>query len=277
MNMLFPRTAAGLLGSALVTVLACNPATQGLGEEVAGDDESGDPEPEIGAPADEGDDSNNDGMNDDGEDGDGGEAALCVDPRKRDIVLLELRGQQFDDEEQGLHDCSELIFEARVVVAKPPYYGLYECDCSEEPDCTGDGFELGVFVPDPEWEPTLEPGDCNVFHVFSQEIEPGVCERNRVDISTTKQAPPWYSVGSAREDLQRNGVALTPIEAERCTDECGDWVRRDAIATTADGEQLLGWGESAALGDYEIMLWRSYLTPDGCGEPALELTSWTAR
>jgi hypothetical protein len=125
--------------------------------------------------------------------------------------------------------------------------------------------------------PKLEKGSCHNFRVYTEEIEPGVCRRNRLDIAATELETPWYSVGSASEDLDHEGLVITPVDRDACADACGEWQSRDVMFSAKEGEQTLTWGQVAPLGNFEVINWRSYVTPDGCGGSSADVTSWTAR
>ncbi len=271
MHSLSAWTFPGVAGFALAaSSIACSPSTNGYGgDDIAYDGESEesdgglDDEPSGGAEA----DTNANPM----DDGDGEAEQQCEDPQVDDPVEIQLLS---NDLEQG--DCSEPSFRGRVAVADVGTYGLFACNCEEDPQCEGEKFELTLALPDPEWLPKLEVGSCEYFHIYSEEIEGGVCRRNRVDVSKTKLDTPWYSVGSASEDLDHNGLVVTPVESDACADECGEWQLRDVIFTAKDTEQTLSWGQVAPVGTFEIVNWRSYVTPSGCGAPSVDVTAWTA-
>jgi hypothetical protein len=254
--------------------IACTSATYGLGDSEDGVDpaegletgEFGDEEAaEPGDDSSEGDGDPNPG------DGDGeGEVPMqtCMDPPANVNVEIELHGEYIDD-------CDEPKLSARVNEANGGNYSLTAC--ADVDDCNGEKLELAVTVPDPTWLPQLEPGTRYFFHLYAEEIEPGVCRRNRLDVSIDKHEAPWYSTGSASEDLSQNGLTITPIVADACIDACGEWQLRDVTFVTQESEQTLSWGDSAWVGAYKIVNWQSYATPSGCGTPGVDITSWTAK
>lgn len=263
MRTLSAWTIAGVWGLALATSsIACIPATDGLGGDLAAD--TGD----IGA---EDGDAGDDTSANPNDDNDGDPQQKCEDPQGNDEIGIYLVG-----EVQELESCEELSFSAKVAVVNVGVYGLVACDCADI-DCGGESFELGIQLPDAEWLPELEPGSCHHFRVYTEEVEPGVCRRNRVDISTSEAESPWYSTGSASEDLDHNGLEIMPVAGQACSDACGEWQTRDVMFAAKDTSEILSWGQSAPIGQFEVVNWRSFVTPAGCGHPSVDLTAWTAR
>lgn len=205
--------------------------------------------------SDEGDDS------DDSQTEEDRNGPACAEPRPEGDVVISLLGAGLTPD-----DCRELEFDAKVDVASVGIYGLLTCAC-DDPVCAGDKLELELTQPDPNWMPDLVPGTCHHFHVFAERTGPGVCRRNRLDIATREREPAWYSTGSAREDLDHNGLMLTPRPSVACDEGCGTWHRRAVAVTIENGgaTATLDWGEVAQIGDYEVVDWWSYRSPDGCG------------
>lgn len=275
--------AAWIVGLTLTgSSIACSSATYGLGDDDIGDGaaegidpaEAGESGAELGETGE--DDSEGDGDGDgDGPagDGDGDEVPMqmCMDPPNGPEVNIQLFGPYL-----AFDDCSEPTISARVDEIDGGNYELTACACGGE-DCNGDDLSLSISVPDPTWLPQVELGTCYYFYFFAEEVEPGVCRRNRVDIAIDKIEPPWYSVGSASEDLDHNGLAITPVVADACTDGCGEWQVRDVEFIANEAEQTLAWGEVAPVGGYNVVNWQSYATPNGCGGPKSDVTAWTAR
>jgi hypothetical protein len=281
--------AAWFVGLALTgSSIACTPATYGFGDG-GGDDpaeglETEDSGGELGEEATESQgendenvetgDGDGDGDGDAEGDGDGdGEPAMCTvveDPPEIEISI-ELIGESLEPD-----DCTEPIISAQVDAVNGGTHLLTWCDCNAR-ECVGEALQLDINVPDPEWLPGLEVGSCYTFYVYAEEIEPGICRRNRVDIGFPNE-PPWYSTGSAREDLDHNDLAIAPMVDMACNDGCGEWQVRAVTFASNGSEQTLGWGDSATVGSYtKIINWHSYLTPNGCGDPAVDVTAWTAR
>jgi hypothetical protein len=275
----------GLVFGCLLGGLAgCEAATYGHGamDELAHlDDDSSEAD---GAGFDTEDDSgagvgDQGGGEDAGETGDDAFLPECVEPNFEPAVTIEL------DSEHPLADpCADLIFSAEVAVSLVGIYGLRACDCDAPGPCNGEKFELHLGMPHPGWMPALEVGSCQRFRIFAEEVSPGVCRHNRVDIAHSPADPPWYSIGSAREDLAHGGLAVVPhaTPLETCRGECGAWEVREAQFTAPDAEPLiLGWDESGFVGPYEVIHWRSFVGPEGCGEDMTsnirEITAWTAR
>jgi hypothetical protein len=265
--------AALIVGLALTgSSIACSSATYGLGDDDDGvtpadsldTGELGDEETEE-----PGDDSAETIPNDDDDDhGDGDPLPMCVDPPIDIGVGIELHGDGL-----AADPCGEPKFSARIIDAVGGEFSLTNCNCVN--DC--DAFELAISLPDPAWLPQLDPGTCYYFHFYAEEIEPGVCRRNRIDIAIDDHDSPWYSTGSASEDLDRNGIKILPIVADACTDACGEWQRRDINFVAQEVQQTLSWGENAWIGSYKVVNWQSYATPSGCGSPGADITSWTAK
>lgn len=210
---------------------------------------------------------------------DGGEAVYdpaepCDDPRLLDVVAIQL-----DDGIMPLDNCTEADFSARVAVAAGGIYGLTVCDCDAKL-CDGKDFELTVEVPDPKWLPDLLVGDCAEFHLFTEELSPGSCRYNRIDIAGWKMPLLMYSAGSAGEDLRSDRFEVRPFDARECTDECGAWKDRNvefsAEAHNVKQHVTLGPGHSGYVGLLQVINWGSYQVPE-CGNPAADITSWAAR
>lgn len=240
-----------------LALCACTPSTNG--------------DPTFWAPESDGDgdgDGDDDGDGDGDDDGDGDGDGDC--PTVEELIV------EVDSLGLPPGDCGEFVLEARVAVAHTGIYGLYDCPCGVDPQCTGEKYELSMVLPDLDWLPVLEKNDCNVFHVLTEEVKPGVCRVNRIDISTAAGHRPWYSVGAtASEDLERNGFAVE-LAGERgvdCKGGCGSWATRKAVfAAQGESTEPLEWGESSFLGDYEAKLWHAYEDCDGRGRVA-----WVAR
>jgi hypothetical protein len=278
----------GFVGLALTaSSIACIPATEGLGEgsgeDLADAPETGDSGDELGGEATESNgeaeenpetgDGDGDGDGDAEGDGDGEPLPMCTvaeDPPELGIALF---GTSLEPD-----DCTEPTISARVnVVNDNGSHLMTWCDCNAR-ECIGEALQLDISVPDPDWLPGLEVGTCYTFYVYAEEIEPGICRRNRVDIGFPGDAVPWYSIGAAREDLDHNDLAIAPVLDTECTDSCGEWQVRDVTFASNGSEQTLSWGDSAAIGNYaNIINWHSYVNPDGCGKPAVDVTAWTAR
>ncbi|MFO7566643.1 MAG: hypothetical protein R6X02_28630 [Enhygromyxa sp.] len=266
--------AAWVVGLALTgSSIACTSATYGLGDsedgvepaDSLGTDEFGDEDA-----TEFGDEDPSEGEGDPG-DGDGEPMQTCMDPPAHVGVEIKLHGESLPVE-----DCDEPKFSGRITDAEGGKYSLSACAC-EDPECDGEQLELDITLPNPEWLPQLDPGTCYFFHLYTEELEPGVCRRNRVDISIDDHEAPWYSAGSASEDLSHNGLTIAPIVADACTDACGEWQVRDITFVAQDNEQTLAWGEDAWVGAYKVVNWQSYATPSGCGTPGVDVTSWTAK
>jgi hypothetical protein len=276
--------AAWFVGVALTgSSIACIPATEGLGEgngeEPAEGLETEDSGAELGGEATEsnGEAEENpetgDGDGDGDAEGDGEPLPMCTVAEDPLELGIELFGTSLEPD-----DCSEPIINARVnAVSEGGSHLMTWCDCNAR-ECVGQALELDISVPDPAWLPGLEVGTCYTFYVYAEELEPGICRRNRVDIGFPGDPVPWYSIGTAREDLDVNGLAISPVLDTECTDSCGEWQVRDVTFASNGSEQTLGWGDSAAIGNYaQIINWHSYVNPDGCGSPAVDVTAWTAR
>lgn len=258
-------SAAWIVGLALTgSSIACNPATHGLG-----DDEDGvDLAESVGTDDDDDDDSLGETDEEGETTGDGDPLPMCMDPPIDVGVEIQLHGESLAPE-----DCGEFEHHARIQSVESDKFTLTDCYCDNE--CDG-AIELAIALPSPDWLPQLDAGSCYYFYFYAEELEPGVCRRNRVDIAFDPHEAPWYSAGSAREDLDHNGLTIDPIVADACTDACGDWQVRDVTFAVHDVEQTLGWGEDATVGIYKIVNWQSYATPSGCDTPGADVTSWTA-
>ncbi|HLT38245.1 MAG TPA: hypothetical protein VK034_18295, partial [Enhygromyxa sp.] len=206
-------------------------------------------------------------------DGDGDELPMqtCMDPPHGAEIDIKMFGPYF-----AVDDCSEPIISARVQTVEGGSYGLTACACGD-PECSGDDLQLEITLPDPAWLPQLELGTCYYFHTFAEEVSPGECRRNRIDISVEKDEAPWYSAGSASEDLEHNGISIAPVVADACTDDCGEWQVRDVTFMAHETQQTLSWGEDAWVGGYKAVNWQSYATPNGCGDPSVDITAWTVK
>lgn len=269
--------AAWVVGLTLTgSSIACTSATYGLGDSDDGVEpaeglETGEFGDEEAAELGDDDPSEGDGDPDPGDgDGDSDPMQTCMDPPVDINVDIKLHGEYV-----AIDDCDEPKLSARVNAAEAGKYSLTAC--ADVDDCNGEKLELDINLPDPEWLPQLEPGTRYFFHLFTEEIEPGVCRRNRLDISIDKHEAPWYSAGSASEDLSHNGLTIAPIVADACTDACGEWQVRDVTFVAQESEQTLSWGQDAWVGAYKVVNWQSYAIPSGCGDAGVDITSWTAK
>jgi hypothetical protein len=273
----------GLAVGLAVGWTGCEAATYGRGAI----DELGDLDDDTSDDDGPGFDTVGDGSPSDDTDPDAGETGddpqflpECAEPNFEAAVSVE-----FESKDPLPDLCADLSFSAEVAVAVGGHYGLIACDCDAPGVCNGEKFELSLRLPHPGWLPALLPGSCHRFRVFTEEVSPGVCRRNRVDIAHGPADPPWYSTGAAREDLDHGGLAVIPraTPVETCRGECGAWQLREVEFTVPDAEPLtLGWDQSGFVGPYEVIHWRSFVGPEGCGEPAMatrtsEITAWTAR
>lgn len=290
--MLAERFGRVALGSTLaVTSLplvcsGCEASTAGLG---AATDEGlgGDPDAGLDASTDTSTGGPDTGGSDpDGSGSDTGpELAACPEPILAPAVQIGFEGKD------PLPDaCAALSFTAEVAVASAGVYGLVACDCTMPPcegENAGEKFELSLDLPDPSWLPALAEGGCHEFRVFAED-EGGTCRTSRVDIAHAPGQAPWYSAGAAREPLMVGELNLMPVPADACATTCGAWEQRLVEASVPDAApELLGWGQTALVGDYELVHWRSWVALDepqvdqaeaGCDPVGpTELTAWTAR
>ncbi|HVI00039.1 MAG TPA: hypothetical protein VM869_15085, partial [Enhygromyxa sp.] len=195
-------------------------------------------------------------------------ALSCKEPDQPGVAI-QLYGAFLEPE-----NCNELAFVARVKAVNGSSHTIAACACDVE--CEGQELTLEIDLPNPSWLPGFEGGECAFFYVYAEQVEPGVCRRNRVDIAWSADEDPWYSVGSASEDLNHNALALAPVIADDCSDECGSWKLRDVTFVANGSQKTLGWGEVATVGNYvSTVNWSSYVTPDGCGAGS-DVTAWTA-
>lgn len=278
--------AAWCVGLALTgSAIACTPATYGLGNDDVGDGPADELESDSGELGDGDGDGDGDGEttgdgdgdgDGDGEttgdgdgDGDEGPAQSCSEPQDAGVAI-ELYGEFLEAE-----DCHELAFVARVKDVSGNSHTIAACACDVE--CEGQELKLDITLPDDTWLPGFEGGECAFFYVYAEEVEPGVCRRNRLDIAWSSEEDPWYSVGSASEDLNEKGLKIAPVLADDCSDDCGDWQLRNVTFVSNGSQKTLAWGEVATVGNFfKTVNWSSYVAPDGCGSPGVDITAWTA-
>ena len=288
-----------VLGMALLggAAFACTADTGGLGSDTSDDasdtpGESGETDGDGDGDGDTTGDGDGDGDGDttgDGDatgDGDGdatgdgdGDPVVCAEVD--DTVSIEAYGPDYNPT-----TCigGGLVFDFTLSDSANNVFEFVECPC-EDPECGGAMHTYTFDMPDPVgWLPGFDGEDCGTIALYTELVGDDECEQTRVDIMFGTDAQPSYSIGNARTALDKNGLAISPVNPEPCAESCADWELRDLMFEIAGESGVVPFAMEGSFpdgegGEYTAVNWHAYqILPKECApnQQIVERSAWTA-
>ena len=176
-------------------------------------------------------------------------------------------------------DCAESTLTGRLKTINGNEYIFNECDCADA-NCAGNEFHVTVVQPDPSWNPPLMMNGCYSLKYYTQVTANPICRYNRLDIIAMGITKAIYTTGALSEDDNKNGIDIGPVGSEICDDDCGSWdfhgISFKVNAKTVDFPFDSDGIHDQTADIYQVRAWPSWtLDPSGACDIESEVLSWT--